>query len=536
MKTPRNLPNQDEELALDQPKQATVVRESMQAFSECFADVVCVATVDERGVPDLETVNEGFTRISGYTLEELRRRGGVPFALHPDDVLTALQSLERVLSGQQDQGEIRMIRKDGSLRWIRYLAQPEWDSEQGRVVRIRACAQDVSERKSALEVIEESERRFRQLADNIHEVFWLTDPLKTQVLYVSPAYEQIWGRSCQSLYENPLSFLESIHPDDRAAVAASFEKHSKGESTRGEYRLLRPDGSIRWILDRGSPIRNETGEVYRVAGIAEDITERKKVEEALAATDRRKDEFLATLAHELRNPLAPIRNAVEVMRLRNVDDPALVRCRDVIERQVKQLTRLVDDLLDISRISRGRVELRKEVIDLATVVRRALETTRPLIEERRHQLTVSLPPEPVWLEADATRLEQVLVNLLNNAAKYTDRGGEVSLTASGEGSEVVVRVRDSGIGIPDDLLDHVFDIFVQGDHTKDQAKGGLGIGLSLVRNLVDMHGGCITARSAGRGAGSEFVLRLPARSAAAGVPDRSPAGNSRKPQPSGANG
>jgi len=226
--------------------------------------------------------------------------------------------------------------------------------------------------------------------------------------------------------------------------------------------------------------------------------------------DRRKDEFLAMLAHELRNPLAPILNAVHVMRLRGgLLDPPLERARDVVERQVQHMTRLVDDLLDVSRITRGKVSLRKERVDLAMVMQNAVQTSRPIIEGRRHTLSVSLPAEPITLDADTTRLEQVLANLLNNAAKYTEPGGRIWLSGERQGDEAILCVRDTGVGIQRELLPHVFDMFMQIDAALDRAQGGLGLGLTLVRRLVAMHGGTVEAHSSGPGQGSTFTVRLP---------------------------
>jgi signal transduction histidine kinase len=231
--------------------------------------------------------------------------------------------------------------------------------------------------------------------------------------------------------------------------------------------------------------------------------------EALAETDRRKDEFLAMLAHELRNPLGAISNASYLMEQIGPTEPQMARSVAIIRRQVLHLVRMVDDLLDVSRITRGKVELRKEPVDLVEVVRHAVEMTRPLIEDRGHELRVALPAEPLPLDADVTRLEQVLANLLRNAAKYTDSGGRIELAALRAGEEAVVCVKDTGIGIPPDLLPRVFDLFAQGEQPLDRSGGGLGIGLTLVRSLVEMHGGRVEARSDGPGLGSEFVVRLP---------------------------
>ncbi|MBI1851540.1 MAG: MASE1 domain-containing protein [Planctomycetes bacterium] len=260
--------------------------------------------------------------------------------------------------------------------------------------------------------------------------------------------------------------------------------------------------------------------------------------------DRRKDEFLAMLGHELRNPLAPLRNAVHLLGAPGASAASVDRVRAIMERQIETLTRLVDDLLDVSRITRGKIELCKAPVDLATIVDVAVDTVRPLIEAQRHQLAIALPPEPVWLEVDSMRLEQVLANLLNNAIKYTEPGGRIWLTASieraavdarrvvdstdredagsAQGHTIVIRVRDTGVGIPPDLLPHIFDLFTQANHSLDRSKGGLGIGLTLVRSLVELHGGTVSAHSQGTGRGSEFVVRLPCR-AAAGTNVGSPA-------------
>ena len=243
--------------------------------------------------------------------------------------------------------------------------------------------------------------------------------------------------------------------------------------------------------------------------MAIDITDRKRAEETLRETDRRKDEFLATLAHELRNPLAPIRNSLQILKMPRLDAATIERAREMMERQVHQLVRLVDDLLDVSRVMRGKIELRTEQVELATVVARAVETAQPLIEAQGHELTVSLPPDSLSLDADPLRLAQVVGNLLTNAAKYTEANGRIWLTARREGDEAVMRVRDDGIGIAPDMLPHVFELFVQADHSSTKAQGGLGIGLTLVKNLVEMHNGTVEAHSAGLGAGCEFVIRLP---------------------------
>ena len=240
-----------------------------------------------------------------------------------------------------------------------------------------------------------------------------------------------------------------------------------------------------------------------------EVAHRKRVEQALKEADVRKDQFLAMLAHELRNPLAPISNAVQIMKAEGLSGPYFEWSVKVIEDQVKQMTRMVDDLLDVSRITRGKVVLQKEPIDLEVVVDLAVEASQPLINDCKHQLTVTLPPDPILLEVDPARMAQVLSNLLNNAAKYTEEGGEISLTAEPSGREVLIRIRDNGIGIAPELLPHVFDMFTQADQTLSRSRGGLGIGLTLVRSLVEMHNGRVSVHSDGPDRGSEFTVYLP---------------------------
>ncbi|MBV9122514.1 MAG: response regulator, partial [Planctomycetes bacterium] len=273
-------------------------------------------------------------------------------------------------------------------------------------------------------------------------------------------------------------------------------------------------------------VRSSSGRRYQAPDLvlAEDFVRRaalaidnaRHYDEAQEAV-RCRDEFLAMLAHELRNPLAPILNAVQIMAERGLQDPSLRRARDVVERQGRHMARLLDDLLDISRITRGRIELRKTPLDLQTVLAQAVQTSRLLLQERRHQLLVDLPRGPLPVEADSTRLEQIFANLLNNAARYTEPGGRIHLTAERAGAEVVTRVRDNGMGIPPEMLTRIFEPFQQLDHSLARSQGGLGIGLTLVRRLVEMHGGVVEALSEGPGQGSEFVVRLPLSTANANV-------------------
>jgi PAS domain S-box-containing protein len=281
-----------------------------------------------------------------------------------------------------------------------------------------------------------------------------------------------------------------------------------------DIEIVRPDGSVIYVQNDVEPLYDQNGDVCGCVSVCVDMTARKDVEDVLREADRRKDEFLATLSHELRNPLAPIRNALELMRRGDRDDALCDRALAIMERQVQQLVRLTDDLLDVSRITRNRIELRRDLGDLRTVVRSAVETIVPLSDAAGLVVAVDLPECPLWVDADFTRLAQAFANLLDNAVKYTERGGRICVSASVDATEVVVTVRDTGIGIDPASLPSVFDMFVQIEQGPGRARSGLGIGLALARRLIELHGGRIEARSDGRGAGTTFTVRLPLAPAA----------------------
>jgi signal transduction histidine kinase/ActR/RegA family two-component response regulator len=284
----------------------------------------------------------------------------------------------------------------------------------------------------------------------------------------------------------------------------------------------------KWYLVRMAPYRSEPRGLGGVAMTLVDITTRKNAELALRAADRRKDEFIALLAHELRNPLAPISSGIEILKRRDLDPGVAERVTMTMSRQAAQLVRLIDDLLDVSRISSGRLQLKKSRVKLPDIVRDAVAAVRPLIERSRHQLTLEVPHETIMLDADAARLTQVLANLLNNAARYTPSGGKVSIAVKRDGDAVTVSVKDTGYGIPDNALPHVFEMFYQGADPRSATQTGLGIGLALAKSLVEMHGGTIEAASAGVDRGSEFTLRLPAIAAEA-IDDIPPEADVRAP-------
>ena len=355
-----------------------------------------------------------------------------------------------------------------------------------------------------------SEERFRSLAEAAPQMVWSSDP-EGVVQYVNEYWTQYTGFTVEQTRDRE-RLRDVIHPDDYDQVWRRWdEARAAGGMLEFEFRLRRAsDGAYRWFLSRSVPLRDEQGRVVRIVGANVDIDDRKQVEEALRNADRVKDEFLATLAHELRNPLAPIRNAMKILKMKDVQDPDLQWVQGVIERQAEVMSRLLEDLLDVSRLSRNQLQLRKTRVEIAAVIESALETSRPTIEGSSHKITVSVPAGSLQVDADRMRLAQVFSNLLINAAKYTEPGGHIWVNVERQAGEVVISVKDNGIGITAEMLPHVFNIFSQAEAAIVRSQGGLGIGLSLAQRLVDLHGGTIQARSMGPGRGAEFVVRLPA--------------------------
>jgi signal transduction histidine kinase/ActR/RegA family two-component response regulator len=300
-------------------------------------------------------------------------------------------------------------------------------------------------------------------------------------------------------------FLAAVHPDDRQAVSQRLLQPDAGQNDPSsvDYRVVWPDGRVKWISQRHHMVSNSPRDRQaRAMVVALDATERKNA-------DRRKDEFLATLAHELRNPLAPIRTGLQALARSGGEDAAGAEIRAIMERQLSQMVRLIDDLLDVSRITSGKVVLQRSRVDMRAIAELAIEASQPFLSAGGHEFKAQLPQRPLWVDADSPRLSQVMINLLNNAAKYTSAGGAIKLTLTAEGGQAVARVVDNGVGIPPDMLNEVFDMFTQVNRTLDRSQGGLGIGLSLVRRLTELHGGEVTAESKGLGHGSTFTVRLP---------------------------
>ena len=415
--------------------------------------------------------------------------------------------LRAVLAGGQPvvDREQSIERPDGSRIDVLLNITPLRDHAGGIAGAVN-IVQDITARKRVEDELRVSEQRFRTLANTVPVLIWQNDEEGRNV-FVNQYYLDFTGKAFDTVMG--MGWHELVHPDDAPAYIADYMDAVRARRPwRNLDRVRRHDGQWRWFDNYAQPLFAPDGSYAGHVGASLDITDAVLAEQALKETDRRKDEFLAVLAHELRNPLAPISNAVHLLRhpdgRRRAD-----RLVEMLGRQVRQMIKLVDDLLEISRITRDKIELHRQPLLLADVVHGAVETSRPLIDQQHHHLDVRLPEEPLTLNADSVRLTQVLANLLNNAAKYTDQGGRIELDARRDGFEVEIAVRDNGIGIPAGHLPAVFDMFTQAHRAAGRGQGGLGIGLAMVKSLVQMHGGTVEARSAGTGMGSEFVVRLP---------------------------
>ncbi|NIE62882.1 response regulator [Burkholderia sp. Ax-1719] len=474
---------------------------------------------------DVETVNDGES-----ALASVRR---APPALLLADVM---------MPGLDGFALLRALRHDASTRAIPVILLSARAGEEAQIEGMQAGADDYLVKPfSARELLArvDAHVRLARQREQTNATLRASEKRLLTIIEQLPAGVGVMDLSGKWTLSNAVmkrwlpGGIPSMHPDqipswrawDPQGNPVAPEDWPGKRALRGEtvmpgleMRYTDDHAEPHWMRSSAAPLRDGAGRVIGACVVVQDVTQLKSAEQALQEADRRKDEFLATLAHELRNPLAPIRNGLHILRLAGTGSAAAQRTHDMLERQLDHMVRLVDDLMEVSRITGGKIGLRKEAVELGSVLRQAVETTRALIDAAGHRLTVSLPPEPLMLDADPVRLSQVVANLLNNAAKYTDPGGQIWLTAhverDGDDNRAVVSIRDNGMGISAAMLPKVFDLFIQGERTYSRAQGGLGIGLTLVRSLVELHGGSVEAISEGLGRGSEFVLRLPMAAAA----------------------
>jgi PAS domain S-box-containing protein len=456
----------------------------------------------------VETWNAGAEHIKGYSPNDII---GSHFSRFypPEAIKRGLPETE--LRGAMMQGRYEdegwRIRKDGSRFWANVIITAVRNSS-GHLIGFSKITRDLTERRRHEDELRRSEERFRLLVDGVTEYAIMMLDSEGFVTSWNVGAERIKGYKSHEILGKHVSHF---YPSEAVLSNKPWEDlriaRDHGRVTDEGWRL-RKDGTLFWATSVITSLRDQDRRPHGFAMVTQDMTQRRNAE-ALADTTQRMHEFIAMLAHELRNPLAPIRNAVTLMGRKGLGDPTLESMRQTIDRQSVLLTRLLDELLDVNRIARGQFSIERQPVDVGDVLARAIETSRPLIDSRRHRLEVIVPDQPVRVMGDALRLTQTFVNLLNNAAKYTPEGGSIWLSAAVRGAEIEVRVADNGAGIERDMLEKVFDLFVQADPTAQNSLGGLGVGLALVRRVVELHGGNVLALSKGKASGAEFVVRLP---------------------------
>lgn len=432
--------------------------------------------------------------------------------VHPSDAAAFHGALTEMAAGSRAElaEDLRCRRPDGTSIWVHVAVAPLVD-EEGQPESLIAVVEDIHERRMAEERARLHEERARLALDIARLGTW-SWTAGAAVLEADERTREICGFPATGPVRMDLVKARIHHDDWQRVRDAGVQAFAAGRLNAEEFRFVHEDGAVRWVVGRGQvmPPGDEAMAPRVMLGSVLDVTARRMAEEALRLADRQKDDFLALLSHELRNPLAPIRTAVHLLKLRHPPDQDTQRLHGVIERQVQHLVRLVDDLLDVSRVLRGRIELRPETLDVATVVAMAVETIRPTIDAQHQHLALDLPAEPLHVHGDQVRLAQVIGNLLHNASKFSDRGATLTLSATHEASDVVIAIGDRGAGIAPEVLPTIFEPFVQADRSLERSQGGLGIGLTLVRKIVELHGGIVSATSAGLGRGSAFVIHLAA--------------------------
>lgn len=398
---------------------------------------------------------------------------------------------------------------DGSLHWVFVRGSCRCD-DNGRVIMMLGVSADITEQRLAREELRDAQTRLEATLAAGEVATWTWDVVEDRVV-ADRNLARFFGVSEKDAQGASITvYIDSIHPDDRERTGALIQEALKKDGRfEAKYRVRDAGGRYRTVVARGQAEYSESGRPIRLPGVLIDVSREEQLRQAAEQASRAKDEFLAMLGHEMRKPLAPVSTALQLMKLRSND--LFLKERTVIERHVEHLTRLVDDLLDISSIVSGKMAIDRQPLKLSAVLAMALEIASPVIEERQHRLEVSAPAPELVVYGDAARLAQAIGNLLTNAAKYSEgSGGRIGLSAERDGEEVLVRVRDDGMDIEPDLLPHLFESFVPERQSSERRNGGLGLGLSIVRTLVELHGGSVSARSAGLGQGIEFLIRLPA--------------------------
>lgn len=500
-------------LDITQQKQAEEALVRSESKFRRLVEANVIGIVQYRVDGPLAEVNDAFLKMVGYTREEFERTGLSWRELTPPEWIEenekALEQLRT--TGRMENFVKEYFRKDGSRATV-YMGAANFEGTSDEGI---AYILDISGLKETERLLRESEAEFRTITNALPQIVW-SGRADGHIDYCNQQWYDFSGHPAGSTYGDTWS--NSVHPEDFQHVVDNW-RHSVENGTlfELEYRLRHKSGDYRWVLGRGLPVRDEHGHILRWMGTCTDIQEQKLTQEALQQTDRQKDEFLAMLAHELRNPLAPIASAAELLTVSRADEARVRQIGEVVSRQARHMTSLIDDLLDVSRVTRGLIKLTREPVEVSNLMAETVEQVRPIMKANGHALELHLSSDNAWVNGDKKRLVQVLANLLGNAAKYTPEGGHIVLQTSVTESEVALSVYDNGIGMSKELLARAFNLFAQGERTPDRSQGGLGIGLALVKKLVELHGGTVEAQSEGLGKGSQFTLRLPRLHRADGI-------------------